>query len=180
MESNAVAALARRSSLPTPMFDDAAGADTDSLTGLKMRQLDDYGWGEVGGSMLLKKVFGYWPAFHDAHLLSIKIEHRRAGVGEVDVTIELRHWGQDDPNWVARGADCVITLTLVDVKIADIALDAFVQDTSVGDVCFTRTDDNLLLFELEPNSSGSVFLVCASAEITGIEPYRAPVPAVTT
>jgi hypothetical protein len=131
-----------------------------------MGKVDDYGWGEVGNSILLKKVFGYWPAFHDAHVLSIKMEHGKRGARVVDVAIEFRHWGQDDPNWIVHGPDCVITLTLLEVKIAD--------------VCFTRTDDNLLLFELEPNSGVSVFLACASAEITRIEPYCAPVASTTT
>ena len=136
-----------------------------------MAEVDDYGWGDVGNSILLKKVFGYWPAFHDAHVLSIKMEHGKRGTPVVDVVIELRHWGQDDPNWTARGPDCVITLTLLEVKIADISMDAFVQDNSVCDVCFMRTDDNLLLFELDPNSGVGVFVACTSAEITRIEPY---------
>lgn len=140
----------------------------------------DFGWGEVGNSILLKNVFGYWPAFHDAHVLSIKMEHGKRATGAVDLTIELRHWGQDDPNWIARGPDCTVTLTLFDIKIADISMDAFVQDNWVCDVCFTRTDDNLLLFELDPNSGVSIFLACVSAEITRIEPYRAPVVSATT
>ena len=145
-----------------------------------MGEVHDYGWGEVGNSILLKKVFGYWPAFHDAHVLSIKMEHGKRGAGVVDVAIEFRHWGQDDPNWIVHGPDCVITLTLLEVKIADISMDAFVQDNWVCDVCFTRTDDNLLLFELDPNSGVSVFLACRSAEITRIEPYFAPVASTTT
>lgn len=145
-----------------------------------MGEADDYGWGEVGNSILLKKVYGYWPAFHDAQVLSIKMEHGKRGSAVVDVAVELRHWGQNDPNWVAPGLDCVITLTLREVKIADISIDAFVQDNWVYDACFTRTDDELLLFELEPGSGASVFLACASAEITRIESYCAPVASMTT
>ncbi|CAD6522670.1 Imm50 family immunity protein [Paraburkholderia metrosideri] len=137
--------------------------------------VDDYGWNEVDNSTLLKKIFGYWPAFHDAHILSIRMDHGKRGPGLVDVVLELHHWGQDDPNWTARGPDCVVTLTLLGVKIADISMNLFVQDNWVSDVSFARTDDNLILFELDPNSGVGVFLACTSAEITRIEPYRAPV-----
>lgn len=161
-------------------LNDSTGADTIAEWGQIMCEVDDYGWGEVGNAILLKKVFGYWPAFHDAHVLSIKMEYGKRGARELDVAIELRHWGQDNPNWVARGPDCVITLILLEVKIADVSVDAFVHDNSVGDLCFTRTDDNLLLFELDPNSGASVFLACTSAEITRIEPYCASVSSTTT
>jgi hypothetical protein len=145
-----------------------------------MDDVDDYGWSEVGNSILLKKVFGYWPAFHDAHVLSIRMEHGKRGPQLVDVTIELRHWGQDDPNWVARGIDCVATLTLFGVTIADISMDAFVHDNWVGDVCFTKTDDNLLLFELDPNSGASIFVACNFAEIIEVKPYHAAFASATT
>lgn len=143
-------------------------------------EMPDYGWSEVGNAILIKKVFGYWPAFHDAYLLSIHTKQRRCGVAIIDITIELRHWGQDDPNWTVRGSDCVITLTFFDVKIVDIPMATFFEDNSIDEIHYARTDDDLLLFELDPNTGSGIFLACVSAEISRIEPYQPGVASTTT
>lgn len=136
-----------------------------------MNDSNSFGWVEVGNSVLLKKIYGYWPAFHDARILSIKIEREEGNSCASNVLIELRHWGQDDPNWIAPGPDCVITLIFRDVKIADVSMDAIVDSNEVYDLCFARTDDNLLLFELDPACGASIFIACAAAGIVEVKPY---------
>lgn len=139
-----------------------------------MTEGSDHGWGYVQNSDLIRKVFGYFPVFHDAHVLSICMEHGKRKKEAVDVIIELHHWGQDDPNWASRGIDCIIALSFFDIRSTNISMNDFVLDNWVCEIGISKNENGMLVFDLEPNSGVEIHLECESAEVTRIQPFHPP------
>jgi hypothetical protein len=142
----------------------------------------DNGWDLAKNKELLVKVFGGYPSFHDAFVSSICMQRGkrcrepsgsastdRHGREIVDLELEILHnrFGPLD----AAGTDYLVVLILQDVKVANIDVNAMLQDSWVMNMTLSRQADGLLTFDLEPNIGLDLQVTCAEVTVLGIRPY---------
>ena len=142
----------------------------------------DNGWDLAKNKELLVKVFGGYPSFHDAFVSSICMQRGkrcrepsgsastdRHGREIVDLELEILHnrFGPLD----AAGTDYLVMLCLKDVKVANIDVNAMLQDSWVMNMTLSRQADGLLTFDLEPNIGLDLQVTCAEVTVLGIRPY---------
>jgi hypothetical protein len=93
----------------------------------------------------------------------------RHGREIVDLELEILHnrFGPLD----AAGTDYLVMLCLKDVKVANIDVNAMLQDSWVMNMTLSRQADGLLVFDLEPNIGLDVQVTCVEVAVSGIRPY---------
>ena len=151
-----------------------------------MDEVSSSAWAVVKDSTFLLKLFGGYPSFHDASVLSITMERakrmRRHAPAEgavdprslelVDVILEVLHREHQPEVEPTERVNYAVTIALLDVRCANIDLNPMLDDSFVSEISFRHQTDGLLAFDLEPNIGLDVRLVCAAAEIRSIRPYR--------
>lgn len=154
-----------------------------------MDEVSGSAWPVVKDNELLLKVFGRYPSFHDASVLSISMARakrmRRHDPADgpvdprrlefVDVILEVLHREYRPAVERIGRSDYAVTIALLDVRSANIDVNAMLDDSFVSEISLRHQPDGLLAFDLEPNIGLDVRLVCATAEIRSIRPYRGAV-----
>ncbi|MFM0158669.1 Imm50 family immunity protein [Paraburkholderia sediminicola] len=121
---------------------------------------------------LIRRIFGYWPSFHDAEMLSIA-QHRHSfgSKARSDLTFSIHHWGQDNPDWKEEGIHCKLTFLLEDVRGSDFSTHDISDPCHIGDLRFSWCDDGRVQVDLHPSTGFSLLLYCKVARLISIEPY---------
>ena len=146
-------------------------------------------WVFVKDSEFLLKVFGRYPSFHDASVLSISMERAKRmkkhdpaegavdlrSLELVDVILEVLHREHQPEVEPIERLNYAVTIALLDVRSANIDINAMLADSFVSEISWRHQTGGLLEFDLEPNIGLDVQLVCAAAEIRSIRPYRGAV-----
>ncbi|EMN1926435.1 hypothetical protein RVV18_000798 [Burkholderia ambifaria] len=128
--------------------------------------------GAVIDSWLIRRIYGYWPRFHDAELLSVSLRRRVSdGKGQADMELVLYHWGQDNPEWQGENRHCKLTFLLEDVDGDEFATGNVSDPSWIYDLRFSRCDDGRIQVDLEPSTGFSLLLYCAVARVICVEPY---------
>lgn len=154
-----------------------------------MNELSDSAWATVKDSGLLLKIFGEYPSFHDASVLSIAMERAKRmkrhdpakGAADarslelVDVMLEVLHREYQPDVKPTERLNYAVTIALLDVRSANIDINAMLADSFVSEISWRHHAGGLLEFDLEPNIGLDVRLVCAEAEVRSIRPYRGAV-----
>lgn len=127
----------------------------------------------VTDAWLIRRIFGYWPKFHDAEVLSIELRRRTsANHSCTDLEFSLHHWGQDNPTGKGEHAHCKITFLLEDVEGKEFDIENVAHPSYIGDLRFSPCDDGRIQVDLNPSSGVSMLLYCAVARVQRIEPFR--------
>lgn len=154
-----------------------------------MEDVSDSVWRVVKDNEFLLKVFGRYPSFHDASVLSVSMERakrmRRHDPADgpvdprrleyVDVILEVLHREHRSAAERIERSDYAVMIALLDVRSANIDVNAMLDDSFVSEISLRHQPDGLLVFDLEPNIGLEVHLVCAAVEIRSIRPYRGAV-----
>ncbi|MFM0607121.1 Imm50 family immunity protein [Paraburkholderia sediminicola] len=126
----------------------------------------------VTDGWLIRRIYGYWPEFHDAQLLSVALrQHAVNGERQTDMELALHHWGQDNREWHGDKAHCKLTFLLEDVKGEEFATHNVADPGWINELRFTRRDDGRLEVDLEPSSGFSMLLNCATVRLLSVEPH---------
>lgn len=133
--------------------------------------------GAVTDGWLVRRIYGYWPAFHDAEVLSVTLRRRASdGKWHTDMELVLHHWGQDNPNRQGKDEHCKLTFLLEDVDGEEFITENVRHPSWINDLRFSRCDDGRVQVDLEPSTGFSLLVYCAVARVTRVEPYS-PEPA---
>jgi hypothetical protein len=121
---------------------------------------------------LVRRIFGYWPEFHDAEILSVALYRRPAGTGaRTDLELSIHHWGQDDPDWKEQGPHCRLTFLLEGVEGQEFATENVAHPSYISDLRFSHCEDGRIQMDLDPSSGFSILLYCKVARLVSVEPY---------
>ena len=125
----------------------------------------------VINSDIVLKVYGYWPAFHDAEVVEFCLKLTKEGDRHiVDAAISLHHWGQDNPKFVSPGPDCIIKFLCRDLSDANIQVNELTGGGWVEEIHISeKKDDSRLTFDVRPLSGFDVRFDCKTIEIVGID-----------
>jgi hypothetical protein len=146
-------------------------------------------WSLATGSELLLKLFGEYPSFHDAMVRSVCIERAKRlklpALGTlfdprelefVDVIVELKHRQFRSREESVGQLDYGVTVALLDVVACDIDVNAMLTDSFVSEITLSKGDNQLFMFDLEPNAGLSMQVECAGVEVRAAWPYPALSP----
>jgi hypothetical protein len=146
-------------------------------------------WSLAHGSELLLKMFGEYPSFHDAMVSSVCIERAKRlksptpetlfdprKLEVVDVVVELKHRQFRSREERVGQVDYGVTVALLDVVACDIDVNAMLADSFVSEITLSKGDNQLFIFDLEPNAGLSMQVECAGVDVRAAWPYPAPSP----
>ncbi|SIT35474.1 hypothetical protein BN2475_50045 [Paraburkholderia ribeironis] len=114
----------------------------------KMDEVSGIAWPVVKDSEVLLKLFGRYPSFHDANVLSITMERAKRmrryeplngpvdphRLEFVDVILEVLHREDRPAAERIERPDYAITIALLDVRSADIDINAMLDDSFVSEI----------------------------------------------
>jgi hypothetical protein len=126
----------------------------------------------VANASRIRDVFGYWPAFHDAEVISIEWRKRSPSPRVAfDLILSLRHGGQDNPNWQGNAvAHHVVKFMFENIEGKEFATHNVSEPTYVSDLLFSRCDDGRIQVDLDPHSGFSILIFCETARVISVEP----------
>jgi hypothetical protein len=128
--------------------------------------------GVVTDGWLIRRIYGYWPVFHDAQMLSVSLrQFSSANKGRVNMEMSIHHWGQDNPDWQGERLDCKLTFLFEDVSGDEFSTDDVSLINWISDLRFSRVENGRIQVDLEPSYGFSILLNCASARLLSVEPY---------
>jgi hypothetical protein len=148
-----------------------------------------FGWEYARNGDLLRKVLGEYPSFHDSSVRSFCMQRaRRAavdGAGNalppgcdrdlVDLKLEIVH-NRFGPRPPEGGSDYIVTVELRNISKAEIDIVAMVEEAWIMDIKLTKTDDNFVKFDLNPNIGLDVVVTCSEVCVTSIRPFNRDTP----
>ncbi|ODV42749.1 hypothetical protein AWV79_24330 [Cupriavidus sp. UYMMa02A] len=125
----------------------------------------------VQNSELVLNTFGYWPAFHDAEVVTFSISMTEdEGRYVADATIAVRHGGQDNPKWTGSGEDWIVEFLCRDIAETNINLNELSGGGWLDEIVISTRDDGRLDFDMRPLAGFDVRFSCRSVEILKIDP----------
>lgn len=143
-----------------------------------------WGWELATHDDVLKKKLGGYPSFHDSAVRSFCMSRRRA-VREgldghtlpgtrtrdlVDVRLELLH-NRFGPPPIGRSHDYVVILDCLDVRDAEIDVNAMLEEATVMEMTLAKAEGGLIRLDLVPNVGLDVKLTCVRIVISDMLPY---------
>ncbi len=146
-----------------------------------------WGWELATHSELLKKMLGAYSSFHDSAVRSFCMSRQRetresvdgrpmAGTRTrdlVDVRLEVLH-NRYGPAPLDRHHDYVIFLDCLDVRTANIDVNAMLEEATVMELTLTKVEGGLIKLDLMPNVGLDVQLTCTQVVVSEIQPYVRP------
>ncbi|KVQ56679.1 Imm50 family immunity protein [Burkholderia territorii] len=125
----------------------------------------------VEHAWLIRKVFGYWPKFHDAEVLAVTLHRINAnGAWRTDMELMIRHSGQDNRASNEHRESCKITFLLEGVEGSEFATENVSYPSWIYDLRFSHCDDGRVQIDLYPSTGFGLLLYCRAAAVTRIEP----------
>jgi hypothetical protein len=123
----------------------------------------------VQDSLLVRTMYGYWPSFHDAKLVGLKIELLEFDGGSVvNINVRIRHKGQDNQNWVRSGPDCIVEFGCLDVVDENLVLNHFSASGWIDELIFKSNSDGRFEFDLVPSAGIDIRFNCSSIRVVAI------------
>ena len=105
--------------------------------------LEDFG--SINGAEQLVSIFGYWPTFHDAEVLWMRLDRRPAGEGDYGPTLEaLVHAFEMTPEVGSDGHYVLRHHVLVHLRfqeVVELRLDGFNHQNALMGLTFTDLRD---------------------------------------
>ncbi|KWF37697.1 hypothetical protein WT56_03085 [Burkholderia pseudomultivorans] len=124
----------------------------------------EHGW-------LIRRIFGDWPSFHDAELLSVTLRRVASnGAAHTDMELTLRHDGQDNPAGSVPPTPCRITFVFEQVDGDTFSTENVCYPSWIYDLRFSRCDDGRIQIDLYPSTGFEILLQCRAARVARIEP----------
>jgi hypothetical protein len=128
--------------------------------------------GAVTDGWLVTRIYGYWPSFHDAELMSVSLrQHTVDGKRRTDMELAIHHQGQDNPKWHGERVQCKLSFLLEDVAGDEFSTEDVSAPNWINDIRFSRRDDGRIDVDVDPSAGLSIFLHCATARLLSVEPY---------
>ena len=126
---------------------------------------------EIPGSEKVKSIFGLWPVFHDAEIVSFLLERNK----EPKATLKLNYWQteteySDDIHYEYVKKNNFI-ITFLFSGLSDSNISGFNHQNVIDELRFTKKGHNILV-EFDSIFGAGGCLVCKNAEITKIQPYE--------
>ncbi|WP_028216424.1 Imm50 family immunity protein [Paraburkholderia oxyphila] len=146
-----------------------------------------WGWELAAHHDVLKKMLGAYPSFHDSAVRSFCMSRRRE-TGEgldgrplpsgrtrdlVDVRLEVLH-DRYGPPPVGRRHNYVVFLDCLDVRTAEIDVNAMLEEATIMEMTLKRVEGGLIQLDLMPNVGFDVLLTCAQVAVSDMQPYIRP------
>jgi hypothetical protein len=123
----------------------------------------------VQDSRLVRAIYGYWPSFHDAQLMGLELELPEFdGKNVANMSIRIRHKGQDNPKWIHPGPDCIIEFRFLDISDVNMMLGHLSAGGWIDELIFKSKSDGRFEFELIPSAGVDIKFNCSSARIVSI------------
>lgn len=123
----------------------------------------------------VKAIYGYWPSFHDAEILSIKFTRGSPTKERVAaVSIELNYWETKTINEGTLAFDFVLDKNnVITIEFSDLV------DSSVSGFNFQNVIDELLIAKVPEGVSAKfisiygaeVNILCGSVSVLSVRPY---------
>jgi hypothetical protein len=88
----------------------------------------------------------------------------------VDLTLEIAH-NRFGPRRPEGGSDYIVTVDLLNIKTADIDINAMLEEAWIRDVNVTKMEDGLVRFDLNPNIGLDIVVTCHAIIVESIWPY---------
>ena len=146
-----------------------------------------WGWELATQSDMLKRMLGTYTSFHDSAVRSfcmIRRRETREGVDGlpmsgmrtrdlVDVQLEVLH-DRYGPPPAGRTHDYVVFLDCLDVRTAEIDINAMLEEATIMEMSLTKTEGGLLKLDLVPNVGLDIRLTCLQVVIRDLQPYVRP------
>jgi hypothetical protein len=133
--------------------------------------MNNYASGEqyVQDSVLVRTMYGYWPSFHDAQLVGFAIEFSEFdGRNVANINIRIRHKGQDNPQWVHPGPDCIVEFECLDVSDENMVLNHFSAGGWIDDLTIKSNSNGRIEFDLVPVAGIDIKFKCSSIRVVAI------------
>jgi hypothetical protein len=128
--------------------------------------------GAVTDGWLIRRIYGYWPLFHDAELLSVTLrQYAFNGKRRTDMELVVHHSGQDNPEWEGRKVHCKLRFLFEDVQGNEFATHDISDPSWINDLRFSKRADGRVEIDLEPSTGFSILLNCAAVRLASVEPY---------
>lgn len=128
----------------------------------------------VEHAWLIRSIFGYWPSFHDAELLSVTLRRTGSnGAAQTDMALTIRHDGQDNPAGSVPRTPCRITFVLEQVDGHTFSTENVCDPSWIDDLRFSRCDDGRIEIALYPSTGFEILFRCRAATVARIEPDSA-------
>ncbi|CAM2177677.1 Immunity 50 family protein [Paraburkholderia sacchari] len=143
-----------------------------------------WGWELATHGDVLKRMLGEYPSFHDSAVRSFCMSRRREtreGVDGlplpgtrtrdlVDVRLEVLH-NRYGPPPVDHRHDYVVILDCLDVRTAEIDVNAMLEEATVMEMSLAKAEAGLIRLDLLPNVGLDVRLTCAKVVVSEMHPY---------
>jgi len=128
--------------------------------------------GVVTNGWLIRRIYGYWPAFHDAKIQEVSVFHRTlADKPRVDMELSVLHSGQDNSEWEGEGAHCKLTFLFEDVAGDEFSTENGNVPNWIDEIRLSRRDDGRVEVDVDPSSGPSICLHCATVRLLSVKPY---------
>lgn len=126
----------------------------------------------VANGWLVRQIYGYWPAFHDAQLLEVSLSRRTlADKPRVDMELSVLHSGQDNPEWSGDGAHCKLTFLFEDVAGDEFSTENVSVPNWINEIWLSGRDDDRVEVDVDLLNGPSVCLHCATVRLLSVKPY---------
>jgi hypothetical protein len=128
---------------------------------------------DIQDSALLERVFDRWPSFHDAEILTLRLD-RGPGGPSIETTIHVREMTSEVDE---RGYYVLRNHTLATLRFSGIdrlELADFNHQNSIDDIDISRCEAEGYKFEVEWQGSNGcdAHFVCKSIRVVSVKPYR--------
>jgi len=143
-----------------------------------------WGWELATHSDVLKETLGGYSSFHDSAVRSFSMSRsREVCEGKdgrslpatrtrdvVDVRLEVLH-NRYGPLPVEGCSDYVVIVDCLDVRTAEIDVNAMLEEASVMEMTLSKDEEGLIQLDLLPNVGLDVRLACAQVVVSDMHPY---------
>jgi hypothetical protein len=137
----------------------------------RFRNRKDTDESAVKNAWIVRRLYGYWPEYHDAELIGVALRRRRLDKAwHTDIELTIRHSGQDNPEWKTKEEPCLITILLEDSTGDEFVTDDVASPSWINELLFSHCEDGRIQVDLDPSSGFSMLLYCSAAVVTRIEP----------
>lgn len=143
-----------------------------------------WGWEHARNSILLIKIFGEYPSFHDSAVRTFCMQRKRrsfesaeckplpAGCSRdlVDLKLEVLH-NRYGPLHIDGSPDYLVLLEFLDIRSSEIDVNAMLEEASVMDISLSEEPNGLIKLDLIPNIGLDIRLTCREVVVSSVQPY---------
>src|SRR5262249_16991888 len=143
-----------------------------------------WGWEHAKNSILLIKIFGEYPSFHDSAVRTFCLQRKRRSFESsegkllppgrsrdlVDLKLEVLH-NRYVPLHSDGRPDYLVVLEFLDIVSSEIDVNAMLEEASIINISLSEEHGGLIKLDLMPNIGLDVRLTCKEVVVSSIQPY---------